>query len=303
MNYIPKGREEIELLKFIAKYQYLKVKDEKYFFSSSKYYRERVRRLIDCNYLNKDKLILSLDKLGFEYVKSYNYEYNYQSRNKKYIERLLRISSIGAFYHNCNQVQFIPSFSMKDKKTYTTSSRKFIGLLSINGIEHLVYYIPEIKNDEYMNSIIYDIEKENQYGNIIIFTDKKNKLKQRDFVFGLNQVLIVEDSEENREKLKYLHNVRWNNIMQKLYKQNIVISEYNFCDYTDHKNKYISTFNFYDTEKINRIKLFLRENKYKNADVICDKSIVESIKRELPDVNYYVVNLEEFTDKERKIYD
>ena len=81
------------------------------------------------------------------------------------------------------------------------------------------------------------------------------------------------------------------------------MSEYNFCDYTDYKNRYISTFYFLDTEKITRIKYFLRENQNKKADIICDKELENSIKKELPNCNYKVVNLNEDTDRKRFIYE
>lgn len=41
MNYFPNGDEEKELVKFIARYQYLKISDANRFFASKKYYRNR----------------------------------------------------------------------------------------------------------------------------------------------------------------------------------------------------------------------------------------------------------------------
>ena len=303
MNYFPNGSEEIELLKFLAKYQYLSVKDEKYFFNTSRYYRARIKRLIEKNYLKKNKLVISLDKLGIECVKMLNFEYKSINRNRKHIDRLARVSSIGAFYHDCKQVKFTPSFDLKDKKTYTVSSRRFIGLLDISDMEYLTYQMPTIKDVEYVKSVIYDLQKEKKYTNVIVFTNEIKGLPLSEFAFGVNQVLLIEETEANKEKLKYMHNVRWADIIQKYYKQDVVISEYGFCDYTDHKEKYISTFYFLDTEKINRIKMFLIENKNKNADIICDSKIAEELKKEIPGANYCIVNFEDYIDKERIIYD
>ena len=108
---------------------------------------------------------------------------------------------------------------------------------------------------------------------------------------------------DNREKIKYLHSINWAKIIRQKYKNNIFLSEYNFCDYTDNKNKYINTFYFLDTEKINRIKYFLRENKDKNVDIICNIDLENELKRELPNCNYCIVDMEKYIDKERKIYD
>lgn len=126
MNYFPNGNEEIALIKFIAKFQYLSVNNVKYFFNTKKYYRKRITNLIEKKYLRRTKLNLVLDELGVEYVKLFNFEYSPLNRNKKYLPRLLYISNLGAFYHKCNTIKFIPSFSIKDKEMFTMTARKFI---------------------------------------------------------------------------------------------------------------------------------------------------------------------------------
>ena len=89
LNYFLKDKEEISLIKFIAKYQCLNVNSAKYFFSSSRYYRNRIKNLIDKNFLRKIKWILVLGKSGIQYVKLLNFEYNKLNKNQKYRERLL----------------------------------------------------------------------------------------------------------------------------------------------------------------------------------------------------------------------
>lgn len=65
MNNFPNGDEEISLIEFISKYQYLDVKDTKYFFSSQKYYKKRISNLVAKKYLKKaNSHYLILDKLG-----------------------------------------------------------------------------------------------------------------------------------------------------------------------------------------------------------------------------------------------
>lgn len=303
MNYFPNNLEEISLIKFIAKFQYLGVNDTKYFFETKKYYRKRITNLVEKRYLRRTKLNLVLDKLGIEYAKMRNFEYTPLNRNKKYFPRLLRISNLGAFFYKCKTVEFIPSFSMKDKEAFTMTARKFIGTLDISGIEYLTYYISEEHDDKYIKSVIYDIQKERKYKNIIVLINDINRIHIEDFAFGSNQVLIIEDTEMNREKLKYLHRIQWSEIIEEHYKNKIFLSEYNFCDYTDYKTKYVSTFYFLDTEKINRIKYFLRENKNKSAEIICDAALQKEIIKEIPDANYVLVDLEKYIDKEQKVYD
>ena len=247
---------------------------------------------------------LVLDELGIEFAGLFKFEYNKLNRNVKYLPRLLYISKMAAFYYNCANVKFIPSFSMKNKEEFTITSRKFIGVLEINGMEYLTYHLTEEHNDKYLRLLIYDLQKEKTYKNIIILTNDENRIKINQFTFGMNQLLIVKDTEENREKLKYLHNVDWYNIIKAKYKRNdIYLSEYSFCEYTDYKNRYISTFYFFDTEKINRIKSFLKENKNKNADIFCNYEIKEMLVKELPNCNYFVVDLENYIDKEKFVYE
>ena len=158
---------------------------------------------------------------------------------------------LGAFYYNCNFVTYTPSFSMKDKQQFTTTSRRFIGILEINGFEYLTYQIITEQDSKYVMSVVYDIQKEKCYKNIIILIDDLSRINIIDFTFGLNQVLLVTDTEVNREKLKYLHSVNWTKILDKYYRNKVVLSEYSFCDYTDYKKTYVAYFYFLDTEKNN----------------------------------------------------
>ncbi len=303
MNYFPNGDEEISLIKFIAKFQYLNVADVKYFFSTKRYYKYRVKSLIAKKFLKKVKLYLILDELGIEYAKLFNFEYTKRNRNQNYISRLSQISNLAAFYNKSDLVTFTPSFCIKDKEMFTITARKFIGILEINGFEYLTYKITNEHDDRYLKSVIYDIQKERKYKNIIVLVDNLSMININDFAFGMNRVLVIEDNTQNREKLKYLHSINWSEIINKYYRNKAVLSEYNFCDYTDYKHTYISYLYFFDTEKITRIKQFLRENKNKSADIICNSELAKEIKKLIPKANYIIVDLEEYIDKERNYYD
>lgn len=300
MNKLPNNFEEISLLKFLGKFQYLNLNDTKYFFSSKKYYKKRISNLISKKYIRKNNNNLVLADTGIKYVKSITSEYNRLNRNTRYLPRLLYISNLAAFYYNCETIKFIPSFDLKDRETFTITSRRYIGILKINGIEYLTYHISKFQDNRYISSVIYDIQKEKDYKNIIILVDDITKINTLDFTFGFNQVLIIEDNLENREKLKYLNSVNWPNIIQDNFK-NSYISEYNFCDYTNYKSQYISHFYFFDTEKINRIKQFIKGNK--NIDIICDSTVKKKISKEIPDAKYTVISLDKYIDRKRNIYE
>ena len=265
MNYFPNGYEEITLIKFIAKYQYLNINDAKYFFKSQSYYKKRIKHLVDKKFLRRIKLNIVLGKLGIEYVKLFNFDYNKLNRNIKYTERLVRVASIGAYYQQSDTTNFTPSFAIKDKSIFTSTGRRFIGVFDINGIEYLTYQITKEHDNRYIASVAYDIQKEKNFKNFIILIDDINRINASDFVFGINQILIIEDTIQNREYLQYLNSINWHKVIDNYFKNDVILSEYNFCDYTNKKNQYFSTFYFIDTEKINRIKYFLRENENNNA--------------------------------------
>ena len=301
MNYFPNSNEEIEVIKFVAKYQYLHITDAKNFFNSKEYYRRRIYSLIDKNFLKRIKWNLVLGDLGIDYVKTFNFEYNALNRDSKYVPRLLYISNLAAFYHNCNTINFNPSFSVKDKEVFIFTARRYIGILEINGIEYLTYHITKKHTYKYVLSVTYDIQKEKKYKNIIVLLDDLSMLHGESFIFGMNQVLIIEDTSENREKLKYMNSVNWSKLIQDYYK-NVYLAEYSFCDYTDYKSKYINIFYFLDTEKINRIRYFLRENRDKNITIICDKALQKELQKELPTCDYVIADLEKYIEKENVIY-
>lgn len=295
------NEDELSLIKFIAKYQYLNVKDAKYFFNSSRYYRNRIKALIDKKFLRKIKWTLVLGQSGIQYVQLLNFEYNKLNKNQKYKERLLNLTNIAAFYHNCNTVSFIPSFAIKDRAVFTTTGRRFIGILNINGFEYLTYQILKEHDNKYIASVAYDIQKEMQYSNFIILVNDINRIDLNNFVFGKNKILVIEDNETNREKLKYVHSIRWNELMAEYY-EGVHLSKYYFCEYSNNKDKYINTFYFIDTEKINRFKYFIKENSANIVHIVCTTELEKSLRKALPNANYCVVNLEKYIDKERRYY-
>lgn len=301
MSYFPINEEELSLIKFIAKYQYLNVKDAKYFFNSSRYYRNRIKDLIDKKFLRKIKWTLVLGQSGIQYVQLLNLEYNKLNKNQQYKERLLKLSNIAAFYHNCNTVHFIPSFAIKGRAVFTTTGRRFIGLLNINGFEYLTYQILKEQDNKYIASVAYDIQKEMKYGNFIILVNDINRIDLKDFVFGKNKILVIEDNETNREKLKYLHSIRWNELIAEYY-EGVHLSKYYFCEYSNNKDTYINTFYFIDTEKINRFKYFMKENSTNIAHIVCTTELEKELRKALPSANYCVVKIEKYVDKERKYY-
>ena len=272
-NIFPINEDEIKLVKFIGCYQYLSIQDIKFFFKDISYYKKRITRLVKNNIIRRYKKHLVLAENGKHFLELLGQNTVRLRYQEKYADRLKYISHLAAFYNQEKFINFTPSFEFKDKTVFTESSRKYIGILKIFGTNYLTYHIAEKHNTKYINSIYYDLQKETKYKNIIILIDDISRINLTDFIFGLNSVLICEDNDTSLAELKFLQQIDWNKVIYKLYGNKIHLSEYNFCDYTDNKDKYISTFNFIDTEKINRINIFIKNNANKQADIICNQNI------------------------------
>ena len=296
----PKNENEIELVKFINRFQYLSIKDTEYFFSDT-YYTKRIRNLIQKNIIRKYNKYLVLAENGQYFMKALGQKISPLRYDKKYTDRLKFISHLAAIYNKDEYIEFTPSLEMKDKNKFTETARKFIGVLKIFGTSYLIYHISKEHTQKYINSIMYDLQKETRHKNILILIDNIKRLEIRNFVFGFNSLIICEDTDEQLQKLKYIQQINWPKIVQEQYKD-VHIAEYNFCDYTNNKDKYIATFYMIDTEKINRINVFLENNKNKQVDIICEESIIRNLGQELPLANYKVINLSDYIDKIR-IYD
>ncbi len=298
----PTNENEIKLVQFIGRFQYISNKDIKYFFSDT-YYPKRIARLVNNNILRRYQKYLVLGDDGYNFMKILNQHTVPLVYQKKYADRLKFMSHLSALYNKDNQITFEPSFEIKDKTVFTESSRRYIGILNIFGTKYLTYHISKEHTQKYISSVIYDLQKETNYKNVIILIDNINRIDLRDFAFGLNSVIICNDNDTELQKLKYLHQLNWNKVIDKLYGNQIYLSEYTFCDYTDSRDKYITTFYFIDAEKINRIDTFLKNNAQKQADIICDDSIVKLLGKEIPTANYKVINLDKFIEKNIRIYD
>ena len=267
----PTNINEINLVKFIGRYQYISNNDVQYFFNNT-YYPKRIKRLVDNNILRRYNRYLVLGDNGYNFIKVLGENAVQLKYDKKYADRLKYISHIAAIYNNEKHITFLPSFEIKDKTAFTESSRKYIGILKMFGTSYLTYHISDEHTTKYINSIYYDLQRETQYKNIIILINNINRIDLKEWAFGLNSVVICEDNDKDLQELKYLQQVKWSKVIHKLYKNSVHLSEYNFCDYTDKKKKFISTFSFVDSEKLNKIDTFLKNNTEKQVDIICSEN-------------------------------
>lgn len=253
--------------------------------------------------LRRYKKYLVLGVYGHDFIKLKGMKSQSLVYQDKYADRLKFMSHLAALYNKDKYISFIPSFEMKDKEVFTETARKYIGILNIFGTKYLTYHISENHSKHYINSVIYDLQKEMKHKNVIVLVDDLSRIKISDFAFGLNSVIICKDSDDELNQLKYLHQINWKEIIEQEYNTKVNLSEYNFCEYVGENQKYFTSFFFIDGEKINRIDTFLRNNKNKKIDVVCNELIINYLGKEIPLSNFRIININDYIEKDINVYE
>lgn len=297
------NEKDLEILLFVKKYKYVKVSDFKYLYANKQYYQTKIKHLINNNYLRKIKWYIVLGAEGKKYLENLGYKCSRISYEKTYIERQKIISSFAARYYNNKKIKFIPSIDLKDKQIFTITSRRFIGILNIDKTDYLTYYITKKHDDRYVKSVIYDIRKETKLKNVIVFVEDLKKIDINNFVFGLDKLYIIPTTENNIHLLERIHRIDYQKLFFKLYKENVYLSEYAFCDYYTKSRLYIFPLIFIDTEKLSIIKFFLMENKDEKVDILYSKNISLLAIGKLKGANYKPIDFEKYVQGEFNIYD
>ena len=184
------------MVKFIGRFQYLYIKDAEYFFNDT-YYPKRIRNLIQKNIIRKYNKYLVLAENGYAFMKVLGQNTVPLRYDKKYTDRLKFISHLASIYHKEEYIDFIPSIEIKDKNKFTETSRKYIGILKIFGTNYLTYHISKEHTTKYINSVVYDLQKETRNKNILVLVDDIRRIELRNFVFGFNSLIISDDKDED----------------------------------------------------------------------------------------------------------
>lgn len=288
--------EDEKVINYLARYKIMLVEDTKLIYHSQWYYRKRIKRLIEQKYIKRYKFYyIELDKNGRKFAGITGKDYIKNKNNQSYMERLKQISHLATITIDSN-IEFKPSWQIKEKEIYTDTARKYQGEMAINNKKYLVYYISDKKEDKYINQLLYDINKVMEHNEIIIFVDNLEKLKEKNkqLVFGKNHTYIIVNSKENRELIKKYDNIDFYDLVKKLYgeEKQILISDWNIADYLLDENQYILNMLFIDTEKLNQLRWFFQENSNttKQINIITLDENVEFIKRLAPD-NSKIISL------------
>lgn len=279
-------KEDLEVLKFLSKYKILKVEDATLIYHTKRYYRDRVNKLISKGYVKRYKSYIILDKNGRKVLGEVGQGYIKNIKNEAYMERLKAIASIATLSIDSN-IKFEPSWLIKEKDIYTETSRRYIGKIIIEGIEYLSYYISKKKEDIYIKQLLFDINKSFNYENIIIFVEGLDVInsKYSNLSFGKEKTIVILNDNYNKELIKKYTDINWHEVLEEIYKKEILISDWDKADYLLDENKYIIEMLFINTEKIEKLKWYYKENfnSPKKVQIVTTSINEEKIKEMISD--------------------
>lgn len=253
--------EDIKVLEFLSKYKMLKIEDASFIYKRKRYFRQRINRLIQKEYVKRYKSYVTIDRNGRKLLGKSGTSYIKNMKNEVYMERLRTIASIATVTIDSN-IQFIPSWDLKERDKFTETARKYIGKMLIDSKEYLTYYITAKKEHVYIKQLIFDINKTINSQNIIIFTENFDVInkKYNNFIFGKENTFIILNNQENKKFLKNYENIDLHELLEDTYGEELLISNWNNADYLLEDSTYIVSMPFINTERIARINWFFEEN-------------------------------------------
>lgn len=274
-------KEDLEVLKFLSKYKMLKVEDATLIYHTKRYYRDRINKLIDKGYVKRYKSYIILDKNGRKVLGEVGQGYIKNIKNEAYMERLKAITSIATLSID-STIKFEPSWLIKEKNIFTETARRYIGKLIIDHKEYLTYYVSKKKEVVYIKQLLFDINKSFNYENIMIFIEDSGVIcpKYSNFSFGKENTIVIVNDDNNKELLKKYPNINWHEVLETMYNKELLISDWDNADYLLDENKYIIEMLFINTEKIEKLKWYYKENSnsLKRVEIITIDENKEKIK-------------------------
>lgn len=247
---------------FLAKYKVMLGSDCKMIYNAKDYHRKRLKILEQEKYVKRvNTYYIKLDDKGTRLVKDFGYDYSFLCRKKDYMDRVNEVARIAALTIN-SDIEFIASWNLKDKGIFTQIARKYIGKLKYQGKERITYYISKDKPISYIRQIENDIQKNVNYKNIIVFMENMKILNNNHyFAFGKESIIIVKPSSQNLTNMKIFEEIDIYQIIKKIYKdKEILLSNWPKADYMTEDRNYIIIMPFIDTERLYKLKLFLKNN-------------------------------------------
>lgn len=282
---------DIELLIFLGKYKIISLDNTKYIYETKTYQEKRIVNLVKHNYIKRLKhRYITLGIRGKEYLIENGFEIRNHCRNESNIERLLVISDIASSLIHDN-LNFVPSWNLKKEDEPTTHSRRYIGKLEYMEKEnYLVYAIYDGKNDKYVKSIYYDIEKEHGDTHSIIFTNDINKIifNEKGFYFGNAHTILIPYNDYGKFLLRNNYEIRHSIYLRLKELYGGQLTNFKFADLKINDNNYIVIMPLINMEKLARLYCYFDANKdnYKNICIFGLSEYEDTIKKFIPQCSY-----------------
>lgn len=253
----------------------------KLIYKAKYYHWKRLKVLEREKYIRRvNKLYIKLDDRGTRMVKDFGYDYDFSCRKKEYIDRLNEVARIAALTIDSN-IDFIASWNLKDNNIFTQTSRKYLGKLTYQGKDRIIYYISRDKQIVYISQIINDIQKIIDYKDIIIFIEDIKIVKDsKSFVFGKESTIIVNPTVQNLSIMRKFEEIDIYQIIKQIYgNKELLLSNWKKANYMTEDGKYIIVMPFIDTEKLHKLNIFYKNNQKINRkiDIITLKENKEKI--------------------------
>ena len=297
---------DVELLEFLAEYKTITLDNTKYIYGTKNYQEKRICYLVKEKYLSRLKhREITLGRKGKEFLSEIGTEIKVHCRNPNNMERLKVISDIASFTKFSNTMNFMPSWHLKDKNSPTQDSRRYLGLLTFDENFYTVYSVYEGKNDKYITSLYYDLKKEREFYNSIIFTNDIGKILyyKKSFGFSSSHLYLIEYNEFNKKIIRNYDKIRscmFNDLSKR---HEIEYTDFRYMDFFVDNEFYLKMVLFLDLNQIGYLKYFLEESsRYKNKMYfICFEKDEKYLKDIIKDCNIITIGkdtIEKYLNKD-----
>ncbi len=257
---------DIKLIYFLGRYKPIKAIDCKKIYKSKDYYLKRLKVLEKAKYIKREKRYIKTDIEGRKLLKQLGVKNYNLCRNKDYQERIKEIIKIATLALE-DEIEFIPSWELKESEVYTNFGRKYIGELKYMNRKYITYYISNKNNPLYAKQVVTDIERMFTYKNVMIFLENFNLINKRNeyFMIGDKEITIINPTEENLKIMRILNDIDIYDVIQEIYKgKEVLLSNWEKADYVIDEKQYIISMPFIDTAKLHKLNIAYKNNKEKD---------------------------------------
>ncbi|MCI9040079.1 MAG: hypothetical protein HFJ29_09620 [Clostridia bacterium] len=287
---------DIKLIYFLGRYKQIKAIEYKKIYKSKDYYLKRLKALEKAKYIKREKRYIKTDIEGRKLLKELGVKNYNLCRNKDYQERIKEIIKIATLALE-DEIEFIPSWELKESEVYTNLGRKYIGELKYMNRKYITYYISSKNNSVYAKQVVTDIERMFTYKNVIVFWENFNLINKRNgyFMIGDKSVIIINPTEENLKVMQILNDIDIYDVVQEVYKgKEVLLSNWDKADYVTDDKQYIISMPFIDTAKVHKLNIAYKDNKETSRKI--DILTLKENKKKIDEILVKKTNIIEIDD-------